>query len=274
MSKINSQVKHIIAVASAKGGVGKSTVAVNLALALAKDGAHIGILDADIYGPSIPTMLGAQGAPESIEGKFLTPVISYGIQTMSIAYLVEDHDTPMVWRGPIASRALQQLLNDTLWQDLDYLLVDMPPGTGDIQLTMAQKVPLDGAVIVTTPQGISLVDARRGVRMFEKVNVPILGIIENMATYQCSACGHHEAIFDELGGQVLAQEYGSECLASIPLVRSIREQTDRGFPTVLAESEGELSQLYGQAANRLIANLAKCPKPKQSKFPKIIVENK
>jgi ATP-binding protein involved in chromosome partitioning len=226
-------IKNVIAVASGKGGVGKSTTAVNLALALQAEGARIGILDADIYGPSIPRMLGCQGQPESSDGKSLEPMMGHGIQSMSIGYLVEE-DTPMIWRGPMVTQALEQLLNDTRWDDVDYLIIDLPPGTGDIQLTLAQRIPVSGAVIVTTPQDIALLDARKGLKMFEKVEVPVLGIIENMSIHICSQCGHSEHIFGEGGGARMSADHGVDLLGSLPLDIRIREQADSGNPTVKA----------------------------------------
>src|SRR5207249_1906171 len=234
--KLIPGIKNIIAVASGKGGVGKSTTAVNLALALAAEGAQVGVLDADIYGPSQPTMLGIAGRPESRDGKTLEPLEAYGLQAMSIGCLI-DVDTPMVWRGPMVTQALQQLLTQTNWRDLDYLIIDMPPGTGDIQLTLSQKVPVTGAVIVTTPQDIALLDARKGLKMFEKVGIPILGIVENMSTHICSNCGHEEHIFGQGGAERMCKEYGVELLGSLPLDIAIREQADSGKPTVVADPE-------------------------------------
>lgn len=265
------QIKNIIAVASGKGGVGKSTTAVNLALALSLEGARVGILDADIYGPSQPVMLGATLPPRDKETKTLKPVISHGIQSMSIGYLI-DEKSPMVWRGPMVSMALQQLLNDTVWDNLDYLIIDLPPGTGDIQLTLAQKIPVSGALIVTTPQDLALLDARRAYEMFLKVRVPVLGIIENMSTHVCSQCGHSEKIFGEGGGKRLAQQYGLELLASIPLDMTIREQTDGGSPTVIANPEGHNAKIYCEAARHIAAHLALQPKDYSSKFPNIVVK--
>lgn len=265
-----TQVKNIIAVASGKGGVGKSTTAVNLTLALAANNQQVGILDADIYGPNQPQMLGAVGKPESKDGKLIEPVIRYGIQSMSIGYLV-DADTPMVWRGPIATSALQQLLNDTNWQNLDYLVIDLPPGTGDIQLTLTQKIPLSGAVVVTTPQDIALLDVRKAIAMFQKVNVPILGIVENMSTHICSHCGHAEAIFGEAGGQKLAEQYKVPFLGSIPLDIHIRQQADNGKPTVVADPEGPITKIYREIADKITTKLTELAKTK-SKFPKITIE--
>ncbi|RLU01562.1 iron-sulfur cluster carrier protein ApbC [Ketobacter sp.] len=251
------KVKNIIAVSSGKGGVGKSTTAVNLALALAAEGARVGMLDADIYGPSQSLMLGvAPGTRPAIEqDKFFVPVPALGLQSISMGYLATA-DTPMVWRGPMASGALQQLLKQTLWDDLDYLIVDMPPGTGDIQLTLSQQVPVAGAVVVTTPQDIALLDAKKGVEMFRKVHVPVLGIVENMATHICSQCGHEEHIFGQGGGERMAREYGVPVLGSLPLSLSIREQADGGKPTVVAEPDSEISSLYRQIALRAAGSLA------------------
>lgn len=263
-------VKNIIAIASGKGGVGKSTTAVNLTLALAAEGARAGILDADIYGPSQPLMLGAALAPGSREAKVLLPVVSHGVQSMSIGYLI-DEKAPMVWRGPMVSMALQQLLHDTVWDDLDYLVIDLPPGTGDIQLTLAQKIPVSGALIVTTPQDLALLDARRAYEMFLKVHVPVLGIVENMSVHVCGNCGHAENIFGEGGGDKLAHQYGIELLASLPLDKKIREQTDGGLPTVVAEPDGENARLYREAARYVAAKLALQTKDYSHRFPNIIV---
>jgi ATP-binding protein involved in chromosome partitioning len=265
-------VKNIIAVASGKGGVGKSTTAVNLALALAAEGATVGILDADIYGPSQPRMLGIHAKPESKDGRSLEPVVNYGVQSMSIGYLIEE-DTPMIWRGPMVTQALEQLLNDTNWQDLDYLIVDLPPGTGDTQLTLAQKVPVSGAVIVTTPQDISLLDARKGLKMFEKVDVKVLGIIENMSIHICSKCGHEEHIFGHGGGNKLAEEQGTTLLGALPLDIHIREQADGGHPTVVADPEGRITQIYRDIARRVAAKLSLVAKDYSAKFPKIVIQN-
>ncbi len=264
-------VKNIIAVASGKGGVGKSTVAVNLALALASDGAHVGMLDADIYGPSQPRMLGLKGRPSSKDGKRIVPMLGHGIQCMSVGFLV-DEDTPMVWRGPMVTQALMQLIGDTDWQDLDYLVVDMPPGTGDIQLTLSQRVPVSGAVIVTTPQEIALLDARKGLKMFQKVEVGILGIVENMSTHVCTNCGHEEHIFGVGGGERMAAQYGVSFLGSLPLDLRIREQTDNGNPTVAAEPQGTIAQRYREIARRAAAQLALSGKEYAGAFPKIIIE--
>ena len=266
-------VRNIIAVASGKGGVGKSTTAVNLALALAADGGRVGILDADIYGPSQPLMLGLTGErPLSEDGKTMLPLNAHGLQVMSIGFLV-DADQPMAWRGPMVTSALNQLLRQTRWDDLDYLLVDMPPGTGDIQLTLSQQVPVSGAVIVTTPQDIALLDARKGLQMFRKVSVPVLGIVENMSTHVCSACGHEEPIFGSGGGASMAEEYEVELLGQLPLDRSIREQTDSGQPTVVAEPGGAHAASYHLTAQRMAARLAMRGKDYSHQFPKIVVED-
>lgn len=266
------QIKHIVAVASGKGGVGKSTTAVNLALALAYEGAKVGLLDADIYGPSQPRMLGLTGArPTTIDGKTLQPLTAHGIRAMSIGFLI-DEEQPMVWRGPMVTQALNQLLLDCEWGELDYLLVDMPPGTGDIQLTLAQRVPLSGAVIVTTPQDIALLDARKGLKMFQKVNVPVLGIVENMSTHVCSNCGHEEHIFGAGGGRVMAEQYGVDLLGELPLDIRIREQADGGNPTVAADPNGPLGRAYINTARRVAAHLwldGRTAAP----FPEIVVEN-
>jgi len=264
------KVKNIIAVASGKGGVGKSTTAVNLALALAAEGASVGLLDADIYGPSQPTMMGIEGRPESADGKTMEPMENYGVQVMSIGFLV-DADNPMIWRGPMATQALEQLLRQTNWAELDYLLVDMPPGTGDIQLTLSQKVPLTGAVIVTTPQDIALADAKRGLKMFEKVGVPILGIVENMAVHVCSNCGHAEHIFGADGGRRMAAEYGVDYLGALPLTMSIREHADAGRPTVVSEPEGEVAAIYKSVARQMAVKVAQRAKDFSSKFPTISI---
>ncbi len=267
-----ANIRNIIAVASGKGGVGKSTVAVNLALALAADGARVGILDADIYGPSQPRMLGITRKPESIDGNTLEPMESYGVQAMSMGFLIDD-DTPMIWRGPMVTQALEQLLNDTRWRDLDYLIVDMPPGTGDVQLTLAQRIPVSGAVIVTTPQDIALLDARKGLKMFEKVEVKVLGIIENMSTHICSKCGHEEHIFGAGGGERMAKDYNVELLGALPLDIQIREQTDSGKPTVVAMPESRIARLYLDIARRMAARLGAAAKDYTAKFPKIVIQN-
>ncbi|AVS75412.1 iron-sulfur cluster carrier protein ApbC [Paracidovorax cattleyae] len=264
------QVRNIIAVASGKGGVGKSTTAANLALALASEGASVGVLDADIYGPSQPMMLGIADRPESTDGKTMEPLRNHGVQVMSIGFLVEP-DQAMIWRGPMATQALEQLLRQTNWQDLDYLVVDMPPGTGDIQLTLSQRVPLTGAVIVTTPQDIALLDARKGIRMFEKVGVPILGVVENMAVHVCSQCGHVEHIFGEGGGRRMAEENGMAYLGALPLDLQIRLQADSGTPTVVAEPDGEVASIYRRVAREVAAKIATQARDFSSKFPTIAV---
>jgi ATP-binding protein involved in chromosome partitioning len=264
------KVKNVIAVASGKGGVGKSTTAVNLALALAAEGATVGILDADIYGPSQPMMMGIEGRPESTDGQTMEPLENYGVQVMSIGFLVDPAD-PMIWRGPMATQALEQLLRQTNWADLDYLIVDMPPGTGDIQLTLSQRVPLTGAVIVTTPQDIALADARKGLKMFEKVGVPILGIVENMAVHVCTACGHVEHIFGADGGRKMAAEYGVDYLGALPLSVAIREQADAGRPTVVSDADGEIAQLYKAVARQVAVKVAHKAKDFSAKFPTISI---
>jgi ATP-binding protein involved in chromosome partitioning len=263
-------VKNLIAVASGKGGVGKSTTAVNLALALMAEGAKVGVLDADIYGPSQPTMLGIEGRPDSADGKMLEPMVGHGLQVMSIGFLIDD-DQAMIWRGPMVTQALEQLLRQTAWKDLDYLIVDMPPGTGDIQLTLAQRVPVTGAVIVTTPQDIALIDAKKGLKMFEKVSVPILGLVENMAVYCCPNCGHSEHIFGADGGKAMAQEYGVDYLGALPLERSIREQADSGRPTVVAAPDSPVAELYKAMARKVAVKVASQAKDYSSKFPTITV---
>ena len=268
--KLVPGVKNIVAVASGKGGVGKSTTAVNLALALAAEGASVGVLDADIYGPSQPTMLGITGRPESRDGKTLEPMVGHGLQAISIGFLI-DIDTPMVWRGPMVTQALEQLLKDTRWRDIDYLIVDMPPGTGDIQLTLAQKVPVTGAVIVTTPQDIALIDARKGLKMFEKVGIPILGVVENMSTHICANCGHEEHIFGRGGAERMCKEYGTELLGALPLDINIREQADSGKPTVVADPDGRAAEIYRAIARRLAVKIAESAKDMTSKFPNIVV---
>jgi len=262
------KVKNIIAVASGKGGVGKSTTAVNLALALAAEGAAVGLLDADIYGPSQPMMMGIEGRPESSDGKTMEPLENYGVQVMSIGFLVAQ-DEAMIWRGPMATQALEQLLRQTNWADLDYLIVDLPPGTGDIQLTLSQRVPMTGAVIVTTPQDIALLDAKKGIKMFEKVGVPILGIVENMAVHVCSKCGHAEHIFGEGGGKRMAAEYGMDYLGALPLDIKIRLQADSGKPTVVSDPEGELAAIYKAVARQVAIKIANKAKDFSSKFPSI-----
>ena len=261
-------VKNIIAVASGKGGVGKSTTAANLALALAAEGAQVGLLDADIYGPSQPMMMGVEGRPESDDGKTMEPLENYGVQVMSIGFLV-DKDEAMIWRGPMATQALEQLLRQTNWRDLDYLIVDMPPGTGDIQLTLSQRVPMTGAVIVTTPQDIALLDARKGIKMFEKVGVPILGIVENMAVHVCSNCGHIEHIFGADGGKKMAEQYNTDYLGALPLDINIRLQADSGKPTVVADPDGEVALIYKAIAREVAVKIASKAKDFSSKFPSI-----
>ena len=253
------RVRNVIAVGSGKGGVGKSTTAVNLALALAAEGARVGLLDADVYGPSIPAMLGLSGRPDSPDNKSIEPMRAFGVEAMSIGLLV-DQDTPMIWRGPMATSALMQLFNDTLWGDLDYLLIDLPPGTGDIQLTLAQKIPVAGAVIVTTPQDIATLDAKKALKMFEKVEVPVLGIVENMAVHTCSNCGHVEHLFGQGGGERMAAQYGVPLLGSLPLDIAIREQGDAGQPVVVAAPDSAVAQAYRQTARVMAATLAQRPR--------------
>lgn len=264
-------VRNVIAVASGKGGVGKSTTAANLALALAAEGARVGILDADIYGPSQPTILGISGRPESKDNKTMEPLVGHGLQANSIGFLI-DADSPAIWRGPMVTQALEQLLRATNWDDLDYLIVDMPPGTGDIALTLSQKVPVVGAVIVTTPQDLALLDARKGLRMFQKVEVPILGIIENMAVHICSQCGHAEHIFGEGGGAKMAEQYGAAWLGALPLAMSIREHADAGTPTVVADPQGQAALAYRDIARRLAVQVAALPKDTASLFPPIVTK--
>src|SRR5262245_10740750 len=270
--KLVPGIKNIIAVASGKGGVGKSTTAVNLALALAAEGASVGVLDADIYGPSQPIMLGIRGRPETRDGKSLEPMEGHGIQAMSIGFLI-DPDTPMVWRGPMVTQALEQLLNETKWREIDYLVVDLPPGTGDIQLTLAQRVPVPGAVIVPTPQDIAPLDARKGLKMFEKVGVPILGIVENMSTHICSKCGHEEHIFGAGGGERMGKDYNVELLGSLPLDVAIREQADSGRPTLVSDPDGRVSRVYRQLARRVAVKIAEKAQDHSAAFPKIVVQN-
>jgi ATP-binding protein involved in chromosome partitioning len=270
--KLLPDVKNIIAVASGKGGVGKSTTAVNLALALAAEGAKVGILDADIYGPSQPMMLGITGRPESVEENSIEPMEGHGLQASSIGFLIDD-DAPMVWRGPMVTSALEQLLRQTRWRDLDYLVVDMPPGTGDIQLTLSQKVPVTGVVIVTTPQDVALLDARKGLKMFEKVGVPIVGIIENMSTYVCPKCSHEEHIFGSGGGEKMCKEYGVDFLGALPLNLSIREDADAGRPTLVADPDGAISAIYKNIARQVAIRIATLSKDMSSKFPNIVVQN-
>jgi ATP-binding protein involved in chromosome partitioning len=267
-----AQVRNIIAVASGKGGVGKSTTATNLALALQQEGAKVGVLDADIYGPSQTRMLASHGRPESPDGKSMNPRVSYGLQSISIGNLIEE-DTPMIWRGPMVTGALEQLLNDTNWSDLDYLVVDLPPGTGDIQLTLCQKIPVSGALIVTTPQDIALMDARKALKMFEKVNVPVLGIVENMSLHECSQCGHVEHIFGRGGGQSMAEDYGVSLLGALPLDIRIREGVDSGRPTVAVEPESGIADAYRLIARKVAARLSLRARDFSARFPKIVVQN-
>ena len=270
--KLVPGIKNIIAVASGKGGVGKSTTAVNLALALAAEGATVGMLDADIYGPSQPLMLGITGRPASKDGKTMEPMEGHGIQAMSVGFLIEQ-DAPMVWRGPMVTQALEQLLTETRWRELDYLVVDLPPGTGDIQLTLAQKVPVTGAVIVTTPQDIALIDARKGLKMFEKVGIPIIGIVENMAIHICTQCGHAEHIFGSGGGEKMCKDYDVEFLGSLPLDIRIREQADSGKPTVVSDPEGAIAAIYRDIARKVAARIARQSEDRTSLFPKIVIQN-
>ena len=265
-------IKNVIAVASGKGGVGKSTTAVNLALALAAEGACVGLLDADIYGPSLPMMMGIEGRPESIDGQTMEPLENHGVQVMSIGFLVP-RDEATIWRGPMATQALEQLLRQTNWRELDYLIVDMPPGTGDIQLTLSQRVPMTGAVIVTTPQDIALLDALKGIKMFQKVGVPILGIVENMAVHVCSQCGHVEHIFGADGGKNMAQAHEIDYLGALPLARQIREQADGGNPTVVAEPDGDLAAVYKSVARQVAVSVAARNKDFSSKFPSIKISH-
>jgi ATP-binding protein involved in chromosome partitioning len=268
--KVLPGVKNIIAVASGKGGVGKSTTAVNLALALAAEGASVGLLDADIYGPSQTMMLGITGKPESADGKTMQPLQAHGLQVMSIGSMV-DSETPMVWRGPMVTQALEQMLNQTMWTDLDYLVVDMPPGTGDIQLTLSQKVPVTGAVIVTTPQDIALLDARKGLKMFEKVGIPILGIVENMAMHVCSSCGHTEHVFGEGGGARMAAQYNVDYLGGLPLDIRLREHTDAGTPTVVADEDSDLAEIYKTIARKVAVAVADKARDFSAKMPTITI---
>ena len=270
--KLMTNVRNIIAVASGKGGVGKSTTAVNLALALSAEGARVGLLDADIYGPSQPMMMGVSGRPDSHDGKTMEPLENYGVQVASIGFMI-DPDQPMVWRGPIVTQALQQLLEQTNWKDLDYLIVDMPPGTGDVQLTLSQKVPVTGAVIVTTPQDIALLDARKGLKMFEKVGIPILGIVENMSMHICSNCGHAEPIFGQGGGEKMCADFGVDFLGALPLTMSIREQADSGRPTVVADPGGQVANIYKGIARKVAVKVAEKAKDMTSKFPSIVIKN-
>jgi len=269
--KLQPNIKNIIAVASGKGGVGKSTTSVNLALALSAEGANVGILDADIYGPSIPTMLGLSGRPNSNDGKTMEPKIAFGIQTNSIGYLI-DQDQPMIWRGPMVTNALQQLLNDTNWDNLDYLLIDLPPGTGDIQLTLAQQIPVTAAIIVTTPQDIALLDAQRGLGMFNKVNIPVLGIVENMSIHICSQCGHEEAIFGTGGGSSMAEKNTVPLLGALPLDSHIRQLADAGTPTVANDPESPTAKLYREIARKMTAKLSLQNKDHSAKFGNIMIQ--
>jgi ATP-binding protein involved in chromosome partitioning len=270
--KLIPGIKNIIAVASGKGGVGKSTTAVNLALALSAEGASVGVLDADIYGPSQPMMLGIAGRPESKDGKSLEPMEGHGLQAISIGFLI-DIDTPMVWRGPMVTQALEQLLKDTRWRELDYLVVDLPPGTGDIQLTLAQKVPVTGVVIVTTPQDIALIDAKKGFKMFEKVGIPILGVVENMSFHVCPKCGHESHIFGAGGAEKMAREYGTELLGQLPLDEAIRSQADSGKPTVVSDPDGPVAEIYRRIARRCAVKIAESQRDMSAKFPNIVVRN-
>ncbi|MCB1958282.1 MAG: iron-sulfur cluster carrier protein ApbC [Rhodocyclaceae bacterium] len=271
--KLLPGVKNIVAVSSGKGGVGKSTTAANLALALAAEGARVGVLDADIYGPSQPQMLGiGDQRPETLDGKSMEPLAAYGMQVMSIGFLI-DIETPMVWRGPMATQALKQMLSETNWKELDYLIVDMPPGTGDIQLTLSQSVPVTGAVIVTTPQDIALLDARKGLKMFEKVGIPILGVVENMSIHICSNCGHAEHIFGQGGGQRMCDDYGIPFLGDLPLDLGIRQQADSGAPTVAVDPEGTIAEAYKAIARKVAIAVALKAKDMTSRFPSIVVQN-
>jgi len=265
-------IKNIIAIASGKGGVGKSTTSVNLALALQQEGAQVGILDADIYGPSIPTMLNLNEKPLSKDGKSMQPLSAYGLQVMSIGVLIEE-DSPMIWRGPIVTQTLTQLLQETNWEDLDYLIIDLPPGTGDVQLTLSQKIPVTGAVIVTTPQQVSLIDAKKGLKMFEKVEIPVVGIIENMGTHICSQCQHEEAIFGEHGGQEMAKQYSVDFLGSLPLDKRIREEADQGQPTVTADPSSEISHRYRTIAHKISSKIGIQKRNYANLFPKIEIQN-
>jgi ATP-binding protein involved in chromosome partitioning len=265
-------IRNVIAVASGKGGVGKSTTSVNLALALAAEGASVGILDADIYGPSQPLMLGSKERPQSKDGRSMEPVMAHGLQSMSIGYLVEE-DTPMIWRGPMVTQALEQLLRETQWRDMDYLVIDLPPGTGDIQLSLSQKIPVTGAVIVTTPQDIALLDARKAVKMFEKVAVPVLGVVENMSTHICSQCGHEESIFGSGGGAKMAADYHVELLGSLPLDINIRTGADNGQPSVVSAPDSAVALTYRDIARRVAARLSSQAKDYSASFPEIVIEN-
>lgn len=265
-------IKNIIAIASGKGGVGKSTTSVNLALALQQEGATVGLLDADIYGPSIPTMLNIKEKPQSVDGKSMQPLAAYGLQVMSIGALIEE-DSPMIWRGPIVTQTLTQLLKETNWDDLDYLVIDLPPGTGDVQLTLSQQIPVTGSVIVTTPQQVSLIDAKKGLKMFEKVEIPVLGIIENMSTHVCSNCGHEEAIFGAHGGENMAKEYKVDFLGALPLDKRIREEADQGKPTVTAEPNSDIALKYRQMAHKISAQIGIKKRNYANVFPNIVIQN-
>ena len=265
-------VKNVIAVASGKGGVGKSTTSVNLALAIAAEGGKVGVMDADIYGPSQPRMLGISGQPETKDGKSMEPMENYGVQAMSIGFLI-DEETPMIWRGPMVTQALEQMISDTNWGELDYLVIDLPPGTGDIQLTLSQKIPVSGAVIVTTPQDIALLDARKGLKMFEKVNVPVLGVIENMSIHICGKCGHEEHIFGSGGGERMSQDFNVDFLGALPLDINIREQADEGKPTVVADPESRISEIYREIGRSVTAKLSQQGKDYSAKFPNIVIQN-
>lgn len=269
--KLLPGVKNIIAVASGKGGVGKSTTAANLALALAAEGAQVGLLDADIYGPSQPLIMGVAGQQPETDGQHILPLQNYGVKVMSIGSMI-DPEQPMVWRGPMVTQALTQLLNDTAWGEIDYLVIDLPPGTGDIQLTLSQKVPVTGAIIVTTPQDIALLDARKGLKMFEKVGVPILGIVENMSMHVCSNCGHVEPIFGEGGAAKMSAEYGVDLLGQLPLDLSIRLGADAGRPSVADEPDGKIAGLYKAIARKVAVKVADKARDYSSKFPTIVIQ--
>ena len=271
-TKTLKEVKNVIAIASGKGGVGKSTTTANLAITLQREGASVGVLDADIYGPSQTRMLGSQGKPESKDGKKMEPIVSYDIQTISIGNLVEE-DTPMIWRGPMVTGALEQLLNETAWSDLDYLLVDLPPGTGDIQLTLCQRIPVSGSIIVTTPQDIALLDAKKALKMFEKVNVSVLGVVENMSLHKCSECGHVEHIFGSDGGEIMSKQYGIDLLGRLPLDKKIREDVDNGHPTTAIQPNSAISLEYQEIGRKITAKLSLKARDDSAKFPKIVVQN-
>ncbi len=269
--KPTESIANIIAIGSGKGGVGKSTTAVNLALALQREGARVGLLDADIYGPSIPAMLGIKGQPDT-DGKHIIPKQTHGLKVMSIGFLVEE-DTPMIWRGPMVTSALQQLLNETLWGQLDYLVIDLPPGTGDIQLTLAQRVPTAGAIIVTTPQDIALLDARKALHMFRKVDVTVLGVVENMSTHVCTACGHEEAVFGQGGGQQMAKDFDIPLLGQLPLATEIRSSLDEGQPSVVQDPDSHIAKSYRSLALRTAGALALTPRSMAVKMPEIVIQN-